>query len=442
MTAEMILKPGHVTLADLGILYWQSPAVKLAPNFRPNIEAASKIVCDAANGDAAVYGVNTGFGKLASTRIPPEDTTQLQRNLILSHCCGVGEPLSENIVRLVMVLKLMSLGRGASGVRWEIIEHIQNMLEKGVSPVIPGQGSVGASGDLAPLSHFAAIMASSAPFRDEIHQLRGHAGQIDAGYALRALMDKSEIRESHRLDDDRVQDSYCIRCQPQVMGACIDLLRQTGRTLQIEANAVTDNPLILLSDGSIVSGGNFHAEPVAFAADQIALAIAEIGAISQRRIALMVDPAMNFGLPAFLTPNPGLNSGLMIAEVTSAALMSENKQKAAPCSVDSTPTSANQEDHVSMACHAARRLLDMADNLGRIVAIEMMTASQGIEFRAPLKTSALLQKVIARLRLDVATLGDDRYLAPDIERSNDLVRSNAFIDLLSDGVLPTMEFKI
>lgn len=516
MTAEMILKPGHVTLADLGILYWQSPAVKLAPNFRPNIEAASKIVCDAANGDAAVYGVNTGFGKLASTRIPPEDTTQLQRNLILSHCCGVGEPLSENIVRLVMVLKLMSLGRGASGVRWEIIEHIQNMLEKGVSPVIPGQGSVGASGDLAPLSHFAAtmigegeaiyqdarmtsaealkkaglepivlgpkeglgmingtqvstalalagffetwrcamsalvsgalstdaIMASSAPFRDEIHQLRGHAGQIDAGYALRALMDKSEIRESHRLDDDRVQDSYCIRCQPQVMGACIDLLRQTGRTLQIEANAVTDNPLILLSDGSIVSGGNFHAEPVAFAADQIALAIAEIGAISQRRIALMVDPAMNFGLPAFLTPNPGLNSGLMIAEVTSAALMSENKQKAAPCSVDSTPTSANQEDHVSMACHAARRLLDMADNLGRIVAIEMMTASQGIEFRAPLKTSALLQKVIARLRLDVATLCDDRYLAPDIERSNDLVRSNAFIDLLSDGVLPTMEFKI
>ena len=444
MTAEMILKPGHVTLADLGILYWQSPAVKLAPNFRPNIEAASKIVCDAANGDAAVYGVNTGFGKLASTRIPPEDTTQLQRNLILSHCCGVGEPLSENIVRLVMVLKLMSLGRGASGVRWEIIEHIQNMLEKGVSPVIPGQGSVGASGDLAPLSHFAAtmigegeaiyqdarmtsaealkkaglepivlgpkeglgmingtqvstalalagffetwrcamsalvsgalstdaIMASSAPFRDEIHQLRGHAGQIDAGYALRALMDKSEIRESHRLDDDRVQDSYCIRCQPQVMGACIDLLRQTGRTLQIEANAVTDNPLILLSDGSIVSGGNFHAEPVAFAADQIALAIAEIGAISQRRIALMVDPAMNFGLPAFLTPNPGLNSGLMIAEVTSAALMSENKQKAAPCSVDSTPTSANQEDHVSMACHAARRLLDMADNFGPLLPLK------------------------------------------------------------------------
>ena len=516
MTAEMILNPGHVTLVDLGILYWQSPTVKLAPKFRPNIEAAAKIVCDAANGDDAVYGVNTGFGKLASTRIPPEDTTQLQRNLILSHCCGVGEPLSENIARLVMILKLMSLGRGASGVRWEIIEHIQNMLEKGVNPVIPSQGSVGASGDLAPLSHFAAtmigegeaiyqgarmtsakalkkaglepivlgpkeglgmingtqvstalalagffetwrcamsalvsgalstdaIMASSAPFRDEIHQLRGHAGQIDAGYALRALMDKSEIRESHRVDDDRVQDPYCIRCQPQVMGACLDLLRQTGRTLQIEANAVTDNPLILLSDGSIVSGGNFHAEPVAFAADQIALAIAEIGAISQRRIALMVDPAMNFGLPAFLTPNPGLNSGLMIAEVTSAALMSENKQKAAPCSVDSTPTSANQEDHVSMACHAARRLLDMADNLGRIVAIEMMTASQGIEFRAPLKTSAILQKAIVCLRLDVATLGDDRYLAPDIERSNDLVRSNAFIDLLSGGVLPTMEFKI
>ena len=515
MTAEMILNPGHVTLVDLGILYWQSPTVKLAPKFRPNIEAAAKIVCDAANGDDAVYGVNTGFGKLASTRIPPEDTTQLQRNLILSHCCGVGEPLSENIARLVMVLKLMSLGRGASGVRWEIIEHIQNMLEKGVNPVIPSQGSVGASGDLAPLSHFAAtmigegeaiyqgarmtsakalkkaglepivlgpkeglgmingtqvstalalagffetwrcamsalvsgalstdaIMASSAPFRDEIHQLRGHAGQIDAGYALRALMDKSEIRESHRVDDDRVQDPYCIRCQPQVMGACLDLLRQTGRTLQIEANAVTDNPLILLSDGSIVSGGNFHAEPVAFAADQIALAIAEIGAISQRRIALMVDPAMSFDLPPFLTPEPGLNSGLMIAEVTTAALMSENKHLANPCTTDSTPTSANQEDHVSMAAHAARRLLRMNTNLSVIIGIEAMCGAQGIEFRAPLKTSPTLADAMTTLRAKVPPI-DDRYLAPDIERSNDLVRSNAFIDLLSDGVLPTMEFKI
>jgi histidine ammonia-lyase len=276
-----------------------------------------------------------------------------------------------------------------------------------------------------------AIMASSSPFRSEIHELRGHTGQIDVGIALLALMDKSEIRESHRVDDDRVQDPYCIRCQPQVMGACLDLLRQTGRTLKIEANAVTDNPLVILADNSIISGGNFHAEPVAFAADQIALVIAEIGAISQRRIALVVDPAMSFGLPAFLTPNLGLDSGLMIAEVTSAELMSENKQRAAPCSIDSTPTSANQEDHVSMATHAARRLLDMNDNLGRIIAIEMMTASQGIEFRAPLKTSSLLQSIIDCLRLDVATLGDDRYLAPDIERINDLVRSNAFIRTLS-----------
>jgi histidine ammonia-lyase len=516
MTDAMTLKPGKISMADLAILYWQSPAAKLSPEFRADIDASSKIVINAAKGDTAVYGVNTGFGKLASTRIAPEDTAQLQRNLILSHCCGVGSPLPENIVRLIMVLKLMSLGRGASGVRWKIIEHIQNMLALGVSPVIPGQGSVGASGDLAPLAHFAAtmigegeatfqgdrmksadalnkaglepiilgskeglgmingtqvstalalagffqtwrcamtalvsgalstdaIMASSSPFRREIHELRGHTGQVDVSTTLRALMDKSEIRESHRVDDDRVQDPYCIRCQPQVMGACLDLLRQTGRTLKIEANAVTDNPLVILADNSIVSGGNFHAEPVALAADQIALAIAEIGAISQRRIALMVDPAMNFGLPAFLTPNPGLNSGLMIAEVTSAALMSENKQRAAPCSIDSTPTSANQEDHVSMAAHAARRLLDMNDNLGRIIAIEMMTASQGIEFRAPLKTSSLLQSIIDRLRLDVATLGDDRYLAPDIERSNDLVRSNAFIKTLSKDVLPTMEFKL
>lgn len=516
MPEPIFLTPGEVTLADLADIYWHSLPARLSDECKTNVDAAQDIVKKAAVGADAVYGINTAFGKLASTRIAPDDTAKLQRNLILSHCCGVGDALPENIVRLAMILKLMSLGQGATGVRWELIEQIHNCLASGVSPVVPGQGSVGASGDLAPLAHFAAmligegeatfegermasaealekaglepivlgpkegvglingtqvstalalaalfeawrvamtaliagalstdaIMASPAPFRAEIHTLRGHPGQIDAGHALRALMDGSGIRETHRDDDDRVQDPYSIRCQPQVMGACIDVLRQAGRTLEIEANAVTDNPLILLGDGSIVSGGNFHAEPVALAADQIALAIAEIGSISQRRIALMVDPALNFGLPAFLSPNPGLNSGLMMADVTSAALMSENKQRAAPCSVDSTPTSANQEDHVSMACHAARRLLAMTDNLGRIIAIEMITAAQGVECRSPHKTSPNLQAAIKRLRQDVATLGDDRYLAPDIERSNELVRSSAILDTVDGKILPMIEFRL
>jgi histidine ammonia-lyase len=256
------------------------------------------------------------------------------------------------------------------------------------------------------------------------------------GLALRALIDGSEIRESHRRDDDRVQDPYCVRCQPQVMGACIDVLRFTARTLTIEANAVTDNPLVFTNDGSIVSGGNFHAEPVALAADQIALAIAEIGAISQRRVALLVDPAMSFGLPAFLSPNPGLNSGFMIAEVTTAALMAENKQMAAPCSVDSTPTSANQEDHVSMAAHAARRLLAMTDNLAGIVGVELLVGAQGVEMRAPLQTSAPLSQVIARLRRDVPALGDDRILAPDIARASDLVQSSDIVEAADTVSLP------
>jgi histidine ammonia-lyase len=513
LTDLITLMPGTIRLTDLAVLYWQSPAVKLHPDTRAGVDAAARLVNDAANGDAAVYGVNTGFGKLANTRIEPKDTARLQRNLILSHCCGVGDPLPDSIVRLVMTLKLLSLGRGASGVRWVIIKQIEALLEQGVTPVIPAQGSVGASGDLAPLAHMTAvmigegeavfqgrrmpgaeallaagltpvelgpkeglglingtqvstalalaglfetwrcamgsvitgalstdaIMGSSAPFRAEIHALRGQPGQIDTGKALRDLMEGSVIRESHRDDDERVQDPYCVRCQPQVLGACIDVLRQAGRTLEIEANAVTDNPLVFVEDGAILSGGNFHAEPVALAADQIALAIAEIGSIAQRRVALMVDPAMNFGLPAFLSPDPGVNSGLMIAEVTSAALMSENKQMASPCSVDSTPTSANQEDHVSMAAHAARRLLNMADNLGRIVGIELITAAQGVEFRSPLITSPVLTRVISRLREDVASMGEDRYLAPDIEAASSLIRSRAIIETVGEAHLPKLE---
>jgi len=492
------LTPGATTLAQLERLWRQEAPARLHPSARAGVEAAAARIAEAAAGTAAVYGVNTGFGKLASLKIAPQDTAKLQKNLILSHCCGVGEAMPRATARLMMALKLLSLGRGASGVRWEIVALLEAMLEKGVTPVIPAQGSVGASGDLAPLAHMTAvmighgeaefagqiklgaealamaglspvtlgpkeglalingtqfstayalaglfgcwnaatsalvtsalstdaIMGSTAPLHPEIHSLRGQPGQIEAAATMRALLDGSVIRESHREGDSRVQDPYCIRCQPQVTGAAMDVLRMAARTLETEANAATDNPLVL-SDGQIVSGGNFHAEPVGFAADMIAIALSEIGAIAQRRIALMVDPTLSFDLPAFLTPKPGLNSGLMIAEVTTAALMSENKHLAHPTVIDSTPTSANQEDHVSMAAHGARRLGRMVENLNVILGVEAICAAQGIEFRAPLPTSTPLQAVIARLRAEVATLGDDRYLAPDLAAAARLIGTGA-----------------
>ncbi len=507
----LVLTPGAVTIQDLERIWRDSVAVRVDPACYPGIEAAAARIDQIARGNEAIYGVNTGFGKLASVSIPPQDVEALQRNLILSHCCGVGAPLDEAIVRLIMSLKLLSLGRGASGVRMEVVKLIEEMLARGVVPVIPEKGSVGASGDLAPLAHMAAAMmgegeaffdgerlsggealrragltpvvlkakeglalingtqvstalaltgllrahraarsalitgalstdaamGSSAPFHPEIHTLRGHQGQIDTAAALWALLEGSQIRESHLEGDERVQDPYCIRCQPQVDGACLDLLRQAARTLTIEANAVTDNPLVL-SDGTVVSGGNFHAEPVALAADQIALAICEIGAIAQRRIALLVDPALSFGLPAFLAKKPGLNSGLMIAEVTSAALMSENKQMSHPASVDSTPTSANQEDHVSMACHGARRLIPMTENLFGIIGIEAVTAAQGVDFRAPLKTSAELAQAHAAIRNAVPDLEEDRYLAPDLENAIALVRSGDLNASIPGNILPEL----
>jgi histidine ammonia-lyase len=493
-----ILIPGQVTLAQLERIFRQKLPAKLHDSARPGIEAAAAHIARAASGSVAVYGVNTGFGKLASVKIAAQDTAKLQENLILSHSCGVGAPMPADVARLMMVLKLLSLGRGASGVRLAVVDCIEAMLAKDVTPVIPDQGSVGASGDLAPLAHMAAvmighgeamvdsqvktgaealamkgivpitlgakeglalingtqfstayalaglfqgwqaahealvisalstdaIMGSTAPLEPEIHALRGQPGQIDAAATMRALLAGSEIRESHREGDTRVQDPYCIRCQPQVTGAAMDVLRMAARTLEIEANAATDNPLVL-SDGQIVSGGNFHAEPVGFAADMIAMALAEIGAIAQRRVALMVDPTLSFDLPAFLTPKPGLNSGLMIAEVTTAALMSENKHLAHPTVIDSTPTSANQEDHVSMAAHGARRLRRMVKNLNVILGVEAMCAAQGVEFRAPLKTSAPLQAAVHALRAEVRALEEDRYLAPDLAKAAALVAEGA-----------------
>lgn len=496
------LTPGSVTLAQLAQIYWNETPVALDRAVKPAVARAAERISTAAAGDAAVYGVNTGFGKLASLKIAPEDTAALQRNLILSHCCGVGEAIPTRVARLVMTLKLLSFGRGASGVRWEYVELLEAMLARGVTPVIPAQGSVGASGDLAPLAHMTAvvigegeteyqgeilpgakalaraglapiplgpkeglafingtqfstafaltglfegwrsaqnalvisalstdaIMGSTAPLQPEIHSLRGQPGQIEAAATMRAVLAGSEIRESHRDGDTRVQDPYCIRCQPQVTGAAMDVMRQAAVTLEIEANAATDNPLVLTEADMIVSGGNFHAEPVGFAADMIALALSELGAIAQRRIALMVDPSLSFDLPPFLTPAPGLNSGLMIAEVTTAALMSENKHLANPCVTDSTPTSANQEDHVSMAAHGARRLGRMTENLNHILGVELLCAAQGVEFRAPLKTSGPLQSVVARLRQEVETLVEDRFLAPDLVASAALVGSAALLE--------------
>lgn len=498
---NLVLVPGKATIEDLDLIIEKDQlTITLDRQCKRAVERTAEVVNGVVNADAAVYGVNTGFGKLSSVRIAAEDSATLQRNLILSHCAGVGDITDQRIVRMMMTLKLLSLGRGASGVRWALIESIENLLNTGITPVVPSKGSVGASGDLAPLAHFAAvlmgegevffndtrqpamtalntaglqpieliakeglalingtqfstaaslvalhttfnlantaiitsamstdaIMGSTAPLQAAIHILRGHQGQIDVAASMRALMEGSEIRDSHREGDTRVQDPYCIRCQPQVTGACIELLRQAAYTLQIEANAVTDNPLVIPDDdhpngGRVLSGGNFHAEPVAFAADQIAIAIAEIGAIAQRRVALMVDPALSFDLPPFLTPDPGLNSGFMVAEITSAALMSENKHLANPCSTDSTPTSANQEDHVSMAAHGAIRLSRMNTNLVNILAIELLCAARGIEFRQPLKTSEPLRAVITTLRKDVPTLQQDRYMAGDIAQAASLV---------------------
>ncbi|RFB05168.1 histidine ammonia-lyase [Parvularcula marina] len=507
---SIVLNPGQATLTLLERIYRGEEAFHLDRTARAGVDQSAEKIAQAVRGSAPIYGVNTGFGKLASVRIETAHIEQLQRNLILSHCAGTGAPLPAAITRLIMALKLLSLGRGASGVRWELIEQIETYVAAGILPVIPSQGSVGASGDLAPLAHMTAAligegevafrgatmqtadalsmagisplplgpkeglamingtqvstalalaglfdawrlavgslttcalsvdaaMGTAAPFREEIHLLRGHPGQIDAARRLRELLSGSGINASHIDGDERVQDPYCLRCQPQVAGACIDLMRRAGASLLIEANAVTDNPLVL-PDGDIVSGGNFHAEPVAFAADEIAIAIAETGAISQRRISLLVDPALSYGLPAFLTPAPGLNSGLMIAEVTSAALMSENKALANPRSVDSTPTSANQEDHVSMACHGARRLEEMNNNLAGIIAVEAMAGAQGIDLRAPLQTSEKLSGVIKEIRSVCPPLTDDRILSGDIEALKTVALSTTRLADIG-GVAPVM----
>lgn len=455
-----------------------------------------------ATGDA-IYGVNTGFGKLAKTRIAASDLDRLQVNIVRSHAAGVGAPLPAGVIRLILLMKLNALSQGASGISINAMEALAALINKDVLPVIPGQGSVGASGDLAPLSHMSlvligegeamvkgvrvsgadalkaagvapvalgpkeglallngtqvstalalfglvaaernaeaailagamsvdAVMGSDTPFDPRIHALRPHPGQILAASHYRRLLAGSQIRASHLEDDDRVQDPYSFRCQPQVMGACLDLLANAARTLVIEANAVSDNPLVFAEDGAVLSGGNFHAEPVAFAADIIAMAVAEIGSLSERRIAALIDSSISL-LPPFLIRNPGLNSGFMIPQCTAAALMSENKQMSHPASVDSAPTSANQEDHVSMATHGARRLGPMNANLSRIIAIELMAAAEGIDFRRPLASSTPIEEAHRIVRATSAKRDEDREFATDTEAIATLVEQGGFAQLV------------
>ena len=504
----VVLEPGALTLAAWRAIYGGA-AVSLDHAAAPRVASSAAAVQRILARGEPVYGINTGFGKLASVRIEAGDLAKLQRNIVLSHCTGVGEALPRPIVRLMIALKVASLSQGASGVRPETIALLAALLEHDIIPCIPSQGSVGASGDLAPLSHLAAALigvgevmhggqqltaaealeraglaqlalgpkeglallngtqfstacalaalfeaeqlfqaalitgalsteaakGSDTPFDPRIHALRRHRGQIETAAALRALMAGSAIRASHLLADPRVQDPYCLRCQPQVMGAALDVLRQAGATLELEANAVSDNPLIFAESDEALSGGNFHAEPVAFAADMIALAICEIGSLAERRVAMLVDPALS-GLPAFLTPRPGLNSGLMLAQVTAAALVSENKQRAYPASVDSIPTSANQEDHVSMAAHGARRLLGMNDNAMSVVGIELITAAQGCDFHAGMSSSQVLEAVRTLTRQRIAPLGDDRFLYPDLQQALELVRSGELVRAAAEVPLP------
>jgi histidine ammonia-lyase len=492
------LKAGNASLELLRQIACNSISVELQKSDFDAVEKSNATVRKLCASDNATYGINTGFGKMAQTRIANDKLTELQHNLLKSHCCGVGPNLNNNIVRLMLVLKILSLALGHSGVRRQVIDALIALVNHEIYPCIPSKGSVGASGDLAPLAHMSAVLiglgdvqhkgktlsaldglalvgldplvlgpkeglalingtqastaialyhffeienvfaaatitgalsvdamkGSVAPFDPRIHELRGHKGQIDIAKIYRKLISGSDILTSH-IDCEKVQDPYSLRCQPQVMGAILQTMRYVSGVLTTEANAVTDNPLIFNETEEAISGGNFHAEPVAIAADQLAIATAEIGAIAERRIANLVDPALSL-LPAFLVDDPGLNSGFMIAQVTAAALASENKSLAHPASVDSLPTSANQEDHVSMATFAARRLGDMVDNVAGIIAIELLAAVQAIDFHKPRKTSPLLQHAVDKLRESVPFYEKDRYFSPDINTAKMLVSSSEF----------------
>jgi len=507
---KKVREAGTFSLMDLREIYENPIVLQLDVSADGRVADARHTVTDLIERGDTAYGINTGFGLMANTHIADEDVQTLQKNLVLSHATGTGNPLSDGVVRLVLAMKASSLAQGYSGVRPKVIKALLLLLEHELYPVIPAKGSVGASGDLAPLAHMSAVLlgygevshkgqtigaaealkiidhepmtlrakeglallngtqvsnalalaglfeienvyasavlagamsvdamkGSDVPFDARIHAVRRQQGQIDVAAMYRGLLAGSEIRHSHE-DCEKVQDPYSLRCQPQVMGAALSVMRQAAETLLTEANAVTDNPLIFPDEGDILSGGNFHAEPVAMAADMLALVVAEVGSISERRTALLVDPNLS-GLPAFLVKDGGLNSGFMIAQVTAAALVSENKALSHPGSVDSIPTSAGQEDHVSMATSAARRLLDMAENAGAVVAIELLGAVQGIDFHRPKTSSDTLEKVHAMVRDRVGFYEQDRYFAPDIEAVRELV-STGNLNGLTASLLPSSD---
>jgi histidine ammonia-lyase len=504
------LTPGAIALDQLRRILRDGAGVALADEARAQVETGHQAVLKIVEEGRTVYGVNTGFGKLASVIVPKDQLAELQRNLVMSHSVGMGPLLEDGIVRLVLTLKAASLARGYSGVSWAVVETLLAFLERDLLPCIPSKGSVGASGDLAPLAHLAAVligegeakfggktmpgaaalknaglkplvlgpkeglallngtqvstalalaglfeaedllnagllagalsldaaMGSTVPFDARIQEVRGQPGQADVAKVYRELLEGSAIRDSH-LDCDRVQDPYSLRCQPQVMGACLDHIRFAADVFAREANAVSDNPLVFPADGDVLPGGNFHAEPVAMAADVLALAIAEIGALAERRVALLVDTNFS-GLPPFLIEEGGINSGFMMAHVTAAALASENKSLAHPASVDSLPTSANQEDHVSMATYAARRLSDMAENTGGIVGIELLAAAQAIEFHAPTTSSETMMALLAEIRARVPRLEQDRFMTPDMAAISALVASGDLNRFVPGGLVPSL----
>jgi histidine ammonia-lyase len=504
MMSVFTINPGRLTLADLFSLHQSTRKIELSKDCEAGIANAAAVVDQVIRDNRTVYGINTGFGLLANTRIEPEELDTLQRSIVLSHAAGIGEFMSTATVRLMMILKINSLARGYSGIRLSVIEALITLVNKEIYPCVPKKGSVGASGDLAPLAHMSAVLlgegeafyegerisakvalqlagldpialapkeglallngtqastalaleglfyaenclaagtvigaltveaakGSRSPFDARIHEVRGHQTQIDMAAEYRNLLDHSAIEASHA-DCDKVQDPYSLRCQPQVMGACLQQIRNSAETILVEANAVSDNPLVFADEGDIISGGNFHAEPIAMAADNLALALAEIGSLSERRMALMIDSKLS-GLPPFLVDNGGVNSGFMIAQVTSAALASENKSLAHPASVDSLPTSANQEDHVSMATFAARRLADMNENTLGILAVEWLAACQGLDFLEGLRSSSALEQARIELRAQVPFYDKDRYFSPDIEKAYELLKKGVLKGLVSD----------
>lgn len=497
---KLVIKPGQLSLENLRMVWQQTSPTGLDPDCHNAILVSAQTVERIVAQGSKVYGINTGFGKLANKIIPSDQLEELQRRIVLSHAAGVGSFLEDPIVRLIMILKINNLAQGYSGIRLEVIEALIKLYNGGIFPCIPAKGSVGASGDLAPLAHMSAVLlgvgsvkingevvtaveglkraglkplnlapkeglallngtqvstalalaglfhlenifsaaivsgslsvdaaaGSLSPFDPQIQLVRRQMGQISIARIYRELLANSEIHHSHA-NCERIQDPYSLRCQPQVMGSCLDYIKFVSEKLLLEANAVSDNPLVFSKENKIISGGNFHAEPVSFAADSLALCFAEVGNLSERRTALLMDPHLS-GLPAFLVSEPGINSGFMLAQVTAAALVSENKLLAHPASVDSIPTSANQEDHVSMATHGARRLLDMAENAANVVAVELLAACQGIDFRKPLQTSPKLQKILQKVREVVPFYDQDRFFAPDIAASKKIIDQGFYRD--------------